>query len=518
MKYTIISRDELIKLIKFGAIYQGINYIFDEKNRDLKIEELLKAFPYDDELGFVIVSFTYEKISSFDSIQTLMKLDIKGIINIFCLSNHALDFYKTKFNTNIKFKLYENLKLIEDINKYKVIEDKKKGVIALAEIFELELNNNQDIQELLDYKEANYLEQDFISFYHDMFCYERKNSFFKEDVGYLSDVTALNKMQDIRPNKEIFLSGNFNIKLGNPSDKDKKLKEVVDNTLKKLQDKENQDELMKKILIGTIFLKSKSLLDTEKREKHYWDEFLNLINEFKNDYPEETKIALWYIGVFLGYKYLYDDYYKQLDFKIFKDDNLSEIEASVIEEANPLEKEKNELSHLEDINQQNNEVISENMEIPLTNVNSSQLESINQLEKQKIELEEKLKIKTDELEKQKTTLEDLSKEVQLLKSKEETQSDNIEKVDEVTFELNNNHQIKTTNELIENKITVNDNEEGRSNIVDYQFTDEEIEIFSRKHLQDIAKIRGVEHPTSKKKYPNNKALYKAIKSAQKLVD
>ncbi|NCD11091.1 MAG: hypothetical protein EOL93_00945 [Epsilonproteobacteria bacterium] len=345
MKYTIISREELIKLIKFGTIYQSINYIFDEKNKDLKIEELLKALPYDDELGFVIVKFTYNESSAFDSIKTLIELDIKDIINIFCLSNQALEFYKTKFNPNIKFKLFENLKLIENINKYKVIEDKKKGVKALAEIFKLELKNNQGkldeeyIQELLNYKEIGYLNQDFRSFYHDIFCYERKNSFFKEDVGFLSDVTALNKMQDIRTNKEIFLSGNFDIKLGNPSDKDKKIKELVDNTLNKLPDNEKKDELIKKILIGTIFLKSKSLLDSEKREINYWDEFLNLIHEFKNDYFEETKIALWYIGVFLGYKYLYDDYYKQLDLNIFQENNVSKIGESIVEETSPLELE-----------------------------------------------------------------------------------------------------------------------------------------------------------------------------------
>ena len=54
----------------------------------------------------------------------------------------------------------------------------------------------------------------------------------------------------------------------------------------------------------------------------------------------------------------------------------------------------------------------------------------------------------------------------------------------------------------------------------FQFTDEEITKFSLSHLQDIARERGVETPTSNKKFPNKKkkkiALYNAIKALQKL--
>lgn len=365
MKYTIISRDELIKLIKFGTIYQSINYIFDEKNRDLKIEELLKALPYDDELGFVIIEFAYDVISSIDSIKILMKLDIKDIISIYCLSNQALNFYKTKFNPNIKFKLFENLKLIENITKYKEVEDKKKGINALSEIFKLEIKSNQDIldekyiQELLDYEKKGYLNEEFKSFYHDMFCYKRKNDFFKEDIGFLSDIRALNQMVDIRLKKETFLSGNYTNNIITHKEKNAielKLIDIVSKYIEMINDNSNKTEEEKKetirnIVIGAIFLKSQHLLNTESREKNYWENFINFINEFKEKFEEETKEALWYLGAFLGYKYLYDDYYKHLDLNIFKENSFSENNVNVLKETNPLELE------LEKVRNENKELM-----------------------------------------------------------------------------------------------------------------------------------------------------------------
>ncbi len=116
MKYTIISRDELLKLIKFGTIDQNINYIVDEKNQQKFIREVLKSLPYDDSFGYVVIEFTYEENFSISNIQTLVKLDIKDIINIYCLTNEALDFYKSKFNPKIKFKLFENQELIKEVN------------------------------------------------------------------------------------------------------------------------------------------------------------------------------------------------------------------------------------------------------------------------------------------------------------------------------------------------------------------------------------------------------------------
>lgn len=502
MKYTIISRDELIKLIKFGTIYQGINSIFDEKNRYSKIEELLKALPYDDELGFVIVEFTYDETSSFDSIRILMKLNIKDIISIYCLSNQALNFYKTKFNPNIKFKLFENLKLIENINKYKVIEDKKKGVKALSEIFKLEIKSNQDIldekyiQELLDYKEIGYLEQEFKSFYHDMFCYERKNSFFKEDIGFLCDYRTILAVKD-RKNKENLGNDTYTKKLleNYSQEKNNKLQKITENFSLKIQESKSSDEekikLINYLKSGIIFLKSKSLLDPENREENYWDDFLNLINEFKKDYPEETKTSLWYLGAFLGYKYLYDDYYKQLDLNIFKENSFSENNVNVLKETNPLELE------LEKVRNENKELMGKVKE--LENANAEVC-----IHK---ETEQNLPNNASDVDNEQTK-DYIPQVVELKKQEKETEPNN--EISELEKKIESNQELPDiqnhNNETINKKY--------------FQFTDEEITKFSLSHLQDIARERGVETPTSNKKFPNSPegkiALYNAIKALQKL--
>ena len=314
MKYTIISRDEYIKLIKSGAIDKCINHIVDEKNQEKAISEILKSSHYDDPFGYVVIEFTYEESFSISHIEILVKLDIKDIINIYCLTNEALDFYKTKVNLKTKkFKLFKNQELIKEVDSYKLIEDKKKGIKVLFDIFKLNLNdinekfNTEYISELLNYKENNYLEQEYKNFYFDLFCYERKNSFFKEDIGFLADIKAILTMKEIRKDKEIFLSGNYQIPLKDVNEQKRKpLFEIIKQTINTMN--ETKQEMKKNIVVASIFLKSQQLLNTESREDNYWESFINLINEFKEEFSEETKEALWYLGAFLGYKYLYDDY------------------------------------------------------------------------------------------------------------------------------------------------------------------------------------------------------------------
>lgn len=373
MKFTIISRDEFLKLIKFGNIYQTINYIVDEKNQQKIISEILKSLPYDDPFGYVVVKLTYEESFSISHMQTLVKLDIKDIINIYCLTNEALDFYQTKFNPNIKFKLFENQELIKEIDSYKLIEDKKKGIQALFDIFKLNLKdinekfNAEYISELLNYKEKNYLEQDYKNFYFDLFCYERKNSFFKEDIGFIADIRAISKMQDIRKNKEKFLSGNYS-NLSNEKDREKidlTLKILIIDSIEKVKtsDKktdEEKNETIRNLVIGAIFFKSQQLLNTESREQNYWESFINFVNEFKEKFLEETKEALWYLGVFLGYKYLYNDYYNFLDLNIFKENELNNLSTNE-EESEELSKKETQLeSHIK------NNVSNNNLDIEST--------------------------------------------------------------------------------------------------------------------------------------------------------
>lgn len=504
MKYTIISRDEFLKLIKFGTIYQSINYIVEEKNQQKVISEILKSLPYDDPFGYVVIEFTYEESFSIAQMQILVKLNIKDIINIYCLTNEALDFYKTKFNPNIKFKLFENHELIKEVDSYKLIEDKKKGIEVLFDIFKLKLKdvnekfNTEYISKLLSYKENNYLNQEYKKFYFDLFCYERKNSFYKEDVGIIADIRAISKMRDIRKEKEVFLSGNYS---GLSNEKDREslkstLKTLVIDSIDKVNksDKktdEEKKETIKNLVIGAIFLKSQKLLNTESKEENYWESFINFVNEFKEEFLEETKEALWYLGAFLGYKYLYDDYYKQLDLNIFKENSFSENNVNILKETNPLELE------LEKVRNENKELMGKVKE--LENANAEVC-----IHK---ETEQNLPNNASDVDNEQTK-DYIPQVVELKKQEKETEPNN--EISELEKKIESNQELPDiqnhNNETINKKY--------------FQFTDEEITKFSLSHLQDIARERGVETPTSNKKFPNSPegkiALYNAIKASQKL--
>lgn len=327
MKYfTIISRDEFIKLINFGRIYLTSGYIIDEKSKDDNLKKLFTHLPCDDDICFLVISFKYTIEHDFFTTRTLIELNIKDIFNIYCLTERSLDFYKSKFNPKIQFKLYPNTTINEDFKLYKTIQDKLYGIRALFEIFKFDISRCQEecskkyIEEILEYKENDYLKQEFKSFYFDLFCYERKNSFLKEDIGFLCDLRAisfLKKREDIAS----FLSGNLNFrKDDDETNRDKNIYDLVKENIEKI----NDDERKRHFIIGAIFLKSQKLLNTDKRDVGYWGAFIELINKFKEDFFEETQIAICRLGIFLGYKYLYDDYYEQLELNIYKELNYTD--------------------------------------------------------------------------------------------------------------------------------------------------------------------------------------------------
>ncbi|MEA2018300.1 MAG: hypothetical protein U9N59_07620 [Campylobacterota bacterium] len=534
MSYTIISRDEFLKLEKFGQIHINENYVFDDKNKDNSIKKLLSFLPYDDEYGYLILEFIKEEENNFFNQKVAVEVSIKNILNIYCLSENGLNFYKTKFNPKIKFKLYSKYEAIEEVNIYKSIEDKTKGFKVLFEIFnfsELEDKYNNDyIKRLINYKNSNYLKQSYDNFYFDMFSYERKNNFSKEDIGFFYDLRVMKKLEK-RDNIEIFLSGNLK-GIQKPEDiniKDKSLFDIITDTINSInktdkKSNEKKEEIINNLVTGAIFLKSQKLLDPEKRENSYWILFVELINRFKHDFEEQTKIALYYIGVHLGYKYLYEDYYNFLDLSIFNDNNEITLESTNNEEKLQLElkelkNENNDLlekvSQLEDINHQNNQIKSENFEIevPSKDSNSSQLESINYLEKIKIELEEELKIKTDEFEKQKANSEELLKEIQLLKSKEETQSTNSEKTSELSQKLDDNQENATFEPNKRNNLLLNDcTTVGFEELMSWELTPLIEFAFARK-------LNGLKKGELKKKYTkdNKEELCKAIVDYKTLI-
>ena len=116
---------------------------------------------------------------------------------------------------------------------------------------------------------------------------------------------------------------------------------------------------LEKLFIAKCFLTLEdrvfSLLSLSAEERY--DTFF----EFKEEFLEETKEALWYLGAFLGYKYLYDDYYKQLDLNIFKENSFSENNVNVLKETNPLELE------LEKVRNENKELMGKVKELENAN-------------------------------------------------------------------------------------------------------------------------------------------------------
>ena len=328
--YTIISRDEFVKLHKFGSIFINSDYKIEETN-DSELEEalleLLKELPFDfeDEKGYIILKIE-DNIKYSPNSKLRYKLEIQKIKSIYGLSKETEYFYTTKVIPKVKFQdLPFSHSLLDKIIRFKIKEDMQKGIDILFEQFcsinkqkvNKEINKDEFIDKYIKDGDTYYLELEF-DFYRDLLSYKRENNFKKEDISYVYDCITIFFLKD-RNDKKIkaFKSKNLNLNIINPyKELDDNKKETLYETIKFIKeqyDNNTEEKLLQKLvekvefselLSGVLFLKIKDLLNEKK-----YDDIKKLINEFKKEYNKELSTSLYLIGIQFGYKNLYEYYY-----------------------------------------------------------------------------------------------------------------------------------------------------------------------------------------------------------------
>lgn len=360
--YGVVSRDELIKLYKFGKLDLNISYIIDENdNLRSDLEVILKALPYEDDEDFIVLKFT-QNSGSHRHIQ--VRLEIQNVITIYALSDKALRFYQIKFNPKIRFKLFPFAEIIQNVKEYHELQDMRRGAAILLEqlcgisIESVEDKKGKDFyKKILDaLKIDEHLSTPYEDFIFDLVSYKRENKFTKQDVGFIYDMMIIAILKSRDSDKiEKYKQGELRLD-GSPSyrklednyqdsllDYISFLKDSNDENLEKLIDKLGSIE---NIVIGVVFLKLKTLLDDEDKsgEDGYQQGASLLIEEFGKNFKEEVAVATYLAGLIYAYKKLYDNYYDFLDLAIFKDEQcIKHDNAKNSEELALLQKENLEL-------------------------------------------------------------------------------------------------------------------------------------------------------------------------------
>lgn len=457
MYYTIISRDEFIKLYRFGSIGISSNYLLDDdENIETSLIELFKILPLEYEESYLILKINDKINGSFETIKIIYNLNIAKVKSVYVLSSEAQHFYKTKVNQKVNFQITSFKTILEKVMNFKEKQDIDEGINILSK---LDFINKEEIETKLgdDFRDnflkfEEYLSVPFQNFYLDLLSYKRENIFPKNDIGFIYDFVIIAKLQkretdfierypigeipiekfpfynSLNQNQEETLFEKIEFILTTDNEAIKKFINNIDNT---------------HLISGVIFLKIKYLLKEDNRDKNTWQEILNIVDSFSKKYKDKLSIALYLIGLFYGYKNLYDYYYNFLKLDIFKDNNT--IKSEAVEEKEEVDLRDEKLKTLEEEN-----------------------------EKLRLELEE---------------------------MKGKSNKGTIQKVKEEPSDVSSEDNTKIENKLVD-KHEIN------------TFTDEEILVFPRSHLEKIAKKRRVEKPTSKKIYPKGDEgqikLYKAI--------
>jgi len=459
-KYTIISRDEFIKLYKFGKLSLIQSQIIDENIEKIKnIEKLLKELPFDDEFGFLIIKFSfYQK-----DFKNFYSLDIKNLNTLYCLSVSAKEWFSIKFNSKIRFQVMEDLD-IEEIKEFKELENIKKGSKVIFKMFNDNLENREIVKNklkvfslteyLLNFnKEKNYFKSEYKNFYFDLIAYQRENKFNKNDVSFLYDLIIIILLKSRRDIDFIlYKSGNFNLK------KYKSYKLLNDNKQKNLYEhiefiKNSQDEKIKafisnfdnfeSLVAGAIFLKIRALLDEEDgRKNDYQKEIKKLVDDFKDEYKQELSIAFYLIGSLFGYSKLYDDFYDTENLNIFKDEvkntEIDEIEILRIENKKLKKLQKEKDSKIEEI---------EKLKVSLKSERDAQIKKLEAEQEAKTELEKvqkekaSLKSERDAQIKKLEAEQEAKTELEKVQKKKDSKIEELEKV-KASLESEKDAQIK----------------------------------------------------------------------------
>jgi len=336
--YTVLSRDEFIKLYRFGHIFINYSYLIKEKdNKDEKLLELFSRLPFEYEEGYLILKIETNTPHSFDSVPLVYNLTIEEIISIYTLSNKAKDFYTTKVVSKIKYQIYPSQTLLNNILEYKEKEDMKQGINILAKVFDFmdinKLDNTFGNKFLNSYinlmkKDNCYLNNNYNDFYLDLLLYKREDKFQKEDISYIYDSIIIIILKEKKEKKyiNIFKQGQFKNQILKNVKTYEYLNENKKETLFELIDfiyKEKENEILKKFfekisisefIAGTLYLKIKDLLE----EKQY-EEMEKLIDSFSSRYKKELSISLYLIGIIFGYEHLYEYYYDFIKLNIYEE-------------------------------------------------------------------------------------------------------------------------------------------------------------------------------------------------------
>jgi len=353
--YTTISRDEFINLYKFGSINVNTSFIILNSNHiENEIIELLNIMPWSQDEDYLIIEFKDDYCcigDTFELIKTIYNLRIRDIKNIFTLSKRAQQFYSTKFDKRINFKLTPYKDIINKVNQFSEIKDIDNGINILFEQYNI--TNKEEMKLYFDNNfitdflyTDNYLEINFKNIYLDILFYKRENKFVKDDIGYIFDfmiVTLLKERKNDVINK--FKQGELRLNNSatyNELNKNKQYTLYEHISFLAQSNNENIQKFIQKtnltsLIVSVIFFKIKYLL--LNKFIGYKEEINQLINSFKTKYPKELALTLYLIGLVFGYKKLYDDYYDFLQLDIFYTKN--KIDSSTIstnmKKENPLD-------------------------------------------------------------------------------------------------------------------------------------------------------------------------------------
>lgn len=407
MYYTIISRDEFIKLYRFGSIKINSNYLLDDnENIETKLIKLFEILPLEYEESYLILKIDdmVNKYYDFEKIQTIYTLNIEKIKSVYVLSSEAKHFYKTKVNQKVNFQITPFKTILTQVIKFKEKQDMDEGINILSKQFnfvkeEIETKLGDNFRD--DFvKFKDYLSKDFENFYFDLLSYKRENFFPKDDIGFIYDLMIITTLQK-RKTETITKFKQGELKL------DKSLAYQKLNNNKKETLFENiefilttDDKDIKKfinnidttpLISGVIFLKIKYLLKEDNRDKNTWAEILKIVDSFTNKYKDELSIALYLIGFFYGYKNLYNYYYDFIKLDMFREIKDDTVESRVKKEITFTE--ENILNNSDIVKKQedlkdnkSNEILSMN-ELSLLNLTS--LRNICRIRKIKFDSKEK---------------------------------------------------------------------------------------------------------------------------------
>ena len=366
-KFTIISRDELIKLYKFGSLNIICTHIIDEdKDTSENLTNALEILSFDDDIAYIILKFNYIPKQMFNTVLSEIKID--DVESIYTLSSQAKQWYSVKFNPKMQFQEIENINLQKILEKKEII-NMENGAKSIFKMFGNSPIDQDAIEEYLPANlKQNFFKNHFIedywnkkyqNFYFDLMLYKRENTFKEEDISFIYDILILLILKD-RDAKKVTKYTQGELKL-NGSDyhntakdlylKNEKNAYSIYENIKLLNNFTNEYIDINNLVVGIIFLKIQKLLDIDYgRKGRYKEEIQNIVSDFTHEYKKQLSIALYLIGIYFGYKNLYDEYYDFLNLDIYNSQNINtvneptadELKSKIADLAKELEKYKKE--------------------------------------------------------------------------------------------------------------------------------------------------------------------------------